>query len=369
MRKIAFILCLCLSANLYIWSAQKPVVIKANSNSITYTGRTETLPDGSVRYDWVGVYLQTYFTGGSIAVRISETKYSYYNVFIDNNWIEKIKFSGKDTLITLAHGLTVKPHLLKLQKCTEGERGCTTIHQFVLASNGTLKAVPRKSRMIEVYGDSYTCGYGNEATYKDHFKVETENCEKSYATIIARYFDADYSLIAHSGRGMVRNYGDTARLSKNTMYDRSTKVYDSFNATTPYDFKAYRPNIVLINLGANDFSRGNIPTDEEYIAGYKKMIKQLREIYGNVSILCIIPHSSGITSPIARCLMKMMNEQEMKEDKNLYLANLMYGELDGIDDTGADGHPNYSGDRKIAMKLIPRISTIMHWPLEDKVIK
>ena len=34
-----------------------------------------------------------------------------------------------------------------------------------------------------------------------------EFADLSYATIIARYFNADYTLIAHSGRGVVRNYG------------------------------------------------------------------------------------------------------------------------------------------------------------------
>ena len=38
-------------------------------------------------------------------------------------------------------------------------------------------------------------------------------------------------------------------------------------------------------------------------------------------------------------------------------------------DMGADWHPNYQGQKKIAMSLIPQISAIMGWPLTDKTIE
>ena len=38
-------------------------------------------------------------------------------------------------------------------------------------------------------------------------------------------------------------------------------------------------------------------------------------------------------------------------------------------DMGADWHPNYQGQKKIAMTLIPQISAIMGWELTDKPIK
>ena len=58
---------------------------KLFTSGISYTGRTLTDSKGSVSYDWIGTYLQTDFTGGSIAVDISEVDTSYHNVFIDGN--------------------------------------------------------------------------------------------------------------------------------------------------------------------------------------------------------------------------------------------------------------------------------------------
>ena len=68
--------------------------VKANDKNISFVGRTETLADGSVRYDWVGTYMKTRFTGGRIGVVASETGKSYYNVIIDGRVTKKILITG-----------------------------------------------------------------------------------------------------------------------------------------------------------------------------------------------------------------------------------------------------------------------------------
>lgn len=366
MKKISFITCLLLTLLTTAHAAgDNQVIVKANSNNITYTGRTLAAADGTVSYDWVGVYLQTDFSGGSIAIKVSEAGTSYHNVFIDGKWMKKIKITGQKPFdITLASGLSKGFHRLRLQKCTEGEFGCTTIHQVILAAGGKLKPVPHKSRMIEIYGDSYTCGYGSESNNADDpFKLETENCNKAYGCIIARYFDADYALTAHSGKGVLHNWGDSVHVSKNNMSDRMGQVFDD-HGKTAYNFNAYKPDLVMINLGTNDFSPTVTPTDEEYINGYINIIKRIRKAYGaNVPILCILPHSGGNTM---KCVPEVV--KRMAADKNVFIANPMEDIVTREHDMGASAHPNYAGHCKIAMTLIPRISAIKNWKLENKIV-
>ena len=70
-----------------------------------------------------------------------------------------------------------------------------------------MKETECPSRHIEFIGNSLTCGYGVEGKDRSEpYKAETENCNLSYATIIARYFNADYTLIAHSGRGVTEMF-------------------------------------------------------------------------------------------------------------------------------------------------------------------
>ena len=125
--------------------------IPANDKGITYTGRVEQHADGSVGYDWVGVYWETLFTGGEIAIEASEEGASYHNIFIDDQWVRKIKIEGNTPQrIVLASKLSKKQHKVRLQKCTEGQYGKMTIHRIVLAKGGDIAPTPHKQRMIEV---------------------------------------------------------------------------------------------------------------------------------------------------------------------------------------------------------------------------
>lgn len=336
--------------------------VKADSPEITYTGRVMKQANGSVSYDWVGTYLQTAFTGGSVAVDVSEVGTSFHNVFIDGKWMKKIKITGSTPhTVILAMGLRKGLHRLRLQKCTEGQYGRTTIHALRLDKGSKLQAVARSHRLIEVIGDSYTCGYGTEGDRAEtHFQLETENCDKAYGCIIARYFDADYVLTAHSGQGLVRDWGDARQHSRKNMTTRYGLLFDDHDSVD-YDFRAYRPDLVIVNLGTNDFSPTAIPTAEDYAQAYVNLIQRVRSNYGEVPVLCVTPHSANT---YLKAALRVVRDRVLNINK-VYMANsldntVMYGH-----DLGNDWHPNYQGQRKIAMSLIPQISAIMGWDLVD----
>ena len=270
--------------------------------------------------------------------------------------------TGKERhTVVLADKLKKGSHTLRLQKCTEGEYGCTTIYGLSFDSGAKLSPVAPKERMIEVYGDSYTVGYGTEGKKaSDPFALETENCNLAYTCIIARYFDADYRITAHSGNGMVRNWGDKKQESNPNMSTRSTQLYDQF-ATTPFDFKWRRPDIVMINLGTNDFSPTAIPEADNYVNAYIKMIEQISSRYDNVPILCITPHSS---THYLRAAISLLRERTKNKYANVHFAESMNNIINEDVDLGNDWHPNYQGQCKIAMSLIPQISKILHWDVK-----
>lgn len=334
---------------------------KGDNGEVSYVGRTEIQDDGSVSFDWTGTYFRTQLSGGKLSIRISDTGVNYYNVFVDSLLHKVVKVSGKDTLINFISGIDKGFHQVLIQKRTEGEWGKTTIHQFVLSDEGQLKREQLlPSRHIEFIGNSLTCGYGVEGkSPNESYKVETENCNLSFASIIARYFNADYTMIAHSGRGVVRNYGDSVRVSAVTMKDRMLNTFD-VDLDKKWAFKAYTPDLVIINLGTNDFSTGIYPLEKEFIHAYKLLISRLRVNYGNVPILCISP--SIKQRQITQYMEHMCKELN---DKLVYLFILPEG-LCSTTDLGAAWHPNYRGQTKMAMSLIPYISTITSWTLKPE---
>lgn len=341
--------------------------IPANSGDVSYTGRVERQDDGTVRFDWTGTYFQTDFTGGNLAVEISEKEKNFYNLWLDGRWIKKIKVEGqKPQQVVLAKNLSAGVHRVMLQRCTEGNCGTTTLHAFLIAGKGSLKPVAPRKRFIEVYGDSYTCGYGDEAPKAtDPFTAETENCDKAYACILARYFDADYALIAHSGQGMARNYGEKGGASQKNQFTRSSQLFDE-TGEEPYDFKAYKPDLVMINLGTNDFSSGKSPDLNVYWGNYRKLIEKVKQEYGEeLPVLCIVPHSAN-----SRLLAALDSLRSIvKNYRKVIVSNPMPNAVKVPEELGASYHPNYIGQRKIAMTLIPVVSCITGWPLEDKTVK
>ncbi len=339
--------------------------VAANNPCVSFTGRVQHLDNGGVRYDWTGVYMQTEFTGGRIAIVVSEEGTSYHNVFIDGKWVKKIKITGTEPqTIVLADKLSKGKHVLRLQKCTEGEYGCTTVKEIIVDKSAVLNAVKPTGRFIEVIGDSYTCGYGTESDCADDpFQLETENCNKAYGCIVARYFNADYALVAHSGQGIVRHWGDSVQVSANSMPKRWKHVFDA-HGDIDYDYKAYTPQLVMINLGTNDFSPTAIPTIEQYVGTYVELIKDVKKQYGeDVPVLCITPHSA--TTYLRAALGELRNEA-LKLNK-VYMANSLDRTVTESTDLGASCHPNYRGQCKIAMSLIPQISTIMGWTITPEL--
>lgn len=350
MRKALFILCLIIASSL----GMEAKTVSASDPSVTFVGRVQRQADGSVRYDWTGVYLRTSFSGNSIKAVVAEDGESWHNVYVDGKLVQKLCVKGKEPHeVTLADKLSKGSHSLVLQKVTEGEYGLFTISS--LTASGDFKAVPAKKRFIEFIGDSYTCGYGTEgANEHEHFKLSTENLSQSYACLLSRYFDADYSVIAHSGMGVVRNFnGKTMK----TMSDRYLQVFDDHDAV-PYNFDQYHPDLVVIALGTNDFSVNGAPSN--FVDKYVSLIKTVRQHNGEVPILCVIPHSANIY------LMAAMESLASKVNgmKAVAVTNPM-ADVVRQADLGSDYHPNWRGQQKVAMMLIPQVASFTGWQLRD----
>ena len=80
----------------------------ASDTRIEYTGRI--LKDGAdVSYDWSGTYFRVRFNGPYLAMKCSDSKNSWFNLWIDKDMTpeadRKFLVAAKDTLIVLAEGL------------------------------------------------------------------------------------------------------------------------------------------------------------------------------------------------------------------------------------------------------------------------
>ena len=76
-----------------------------------------------------------------------------------------------------------------------------------------------------------------------------------------------FTFIQWSGKGVVRNYGDVNRSSTDPM----PTYYNRTLGTQPlpyWDPKQFQHDLVIVALGANDYSTEPHPLDEDFLAGY-----------------------------------------------------------------------------------------------------
>lgn len=350
--------------------------VSANNEKVTYIGRTLVSKNGAVSFNWSGVGIRVAFKGNYLAMKVSDTKKNYYNIWFDlkDNYgkADKVISSfGKDSVIVLFEGGNKRKdkeqvHEIYIQKRTEGEQGTTTISEFI--TNGEfLNATPLKERCLEFIGDSYTCGYGTEGkSASEHFRPETENVNYAYESIICRYFDADCFVIAHSGMGIARNYNDNYKgcympdLYKRTFDLKGKEDLKSTKHPWVASEHNFKPAMVIIQLGTNDFSTGRQPRLGLYKKNYISMIKNIKENYGeDIPVLCI---SAAKNDPMVYEYVKAVCRD--CGYKNVYSLNL--GEaIFPNSEFGSDSHPNYQAHKKIAHSVIPYISTLTGWQIPE----
>lgn len=337
--------------------------VHASDARFLFVGRTQVnAPDVSV--DWTGSYVRVHFWGKYLAVRLSDTKKNYYNLYIDRDITAEpdqiITTTGDTTIVLFSSKRRPQEHVITLYKRTEGEQGRTTFHEFFVQGE-ILDPVPLKERQIEFIGDSYTCGYGTEnSTQKDHFTPETETSAKTYAAIVARYFNADYTLIAHSGMGIVRNYN--SKFAGWYMPDRYCQTFDE-DSTIRWDAtqSAFHPQVTVILLGGNDFSVNKHPSYEDFSHNYFRLLNQIKSNYGaDHPIICCVKKGTPLLTDYVR---HVVDECGLTNISFCPFYDALFH--DDERNLGADFHPNYEAHRKAAHVLIPYIATITGWELQD----
>lgn len=362
-------------------------VMPASDSRVTYVGRT-LVEGNNVSFDWTGVYFRVAFTGKSLSMRVSDTKWdatpemaatrhNYFNVWIDAPMSAEphriIEVASLDTIIELIDpaylkASKIKEHKVIVQKRTEGEQGKTTVHEFITDAKGVFhQAEPIRKRQLEFIGASYDCGYGVDDTCRlAKFTPETENASRSFPAIISRYFDADYVVIAHSGMGAARNYN--SKFAGYHMPDRYLQTFD-MDSTQATRWNAaesdIRPALTLIYLGGNDFSVSLQPSYENFRDGYYRLIRSIKDFYGeDHPVLCVSSKAHSTLLDYMRDMVKfcpMPNVHFMACCPALHLST--------NEDLGAAMHPNYIGHQKFSYAYIPYVATITGWGLQDAPVK
>jgi len=320
-----------------------------------FIGRFDRSQADAPVFAWSGAAIALRFKGTAISVTLTDSGSNVFEVVIDEKHTLLTANAGQQKYL-LGSGLEDAAHDVLLYRRSEAFFGETTFHGFDLDPSAYLPGEPAQARRLEVIGDSISAGYGNEGTFPCQFEAKTENQYLSYEALAARELNAELYTEAWSGIGMLRNNGGE---TTGTMPERYPRTLPD-RATSLWDFSAFVPDAVVINLGTNDFAKGD-PT-LAFQTVYTKFVSDLRGHYPAARFYLAVGSMLGgadydkATGYLNGVIAKRI------ADGDLNLRLLQFATQDSsADGIGCNYHPSLKTHQKMAAVLVAALKADLGW--------
>lgn len=351
------------------------------------------LSGSGIEFSCVTDFIELTFVGDSSVDRVESTDFARYAIYIDDELVycdlmtkdektvtvfDKRMQQGQEELKELREQdenkeTTEKEELkevtVRILKISEAVHSMIGIKRIKLHSECAPKKTNALSHKIEFIGDSITCGYGVDAENElCHFTTATENVTKGYAYLTAKALQADYSMVSYSGYGIVSGYTENDIKDSIQIVPRYYESVARCFGTYPgipllekvsWDFSAFEPELIVINLGTNDrtYCKERKDRQIEYRDAYVTFLKVVRENNKAATILCTLGLMGASLYPMLEEAVNLY--QAETKDENVFKLKLT--EQDGADGYGADWHPSVKTQQKAALQVIQEIKNIMGW--------
>ena len=302
-------------------------------------GRVVIEPGARMRFGWPAIYFEQRFHGTGVTATV-ETDTEIFRLYVDGKDRGTIR---PGALTIIVRGLPEGVHVARLEKLTESQSGGAVFDGFKFEGE-PLPTLPRK-RGIEFIGDSHSAGYGNTSATRTCTQKEihdTTDTQQAFGPLLAKRLDAEYSVNAYSGAGIVRNYNGVApEQNLPILYARAIPGDAGLQA----DDTGWEPQLIVIKLGSNDFStplhagerwKDQAALHADYQASYSKFLAMLiaRHPKAHFILMAHDPFLADVQA-VAKA-----------SGRDIPVLRTVDMEL-----TGCDWHPSLKDDRAVADQL------------------
>lgn len=357
------------------------VDVAPNDPAVRIVGRATAGAEARA-FAYPGVSILLRFEGDAIDLKLrdygsppSENATNYYDVIIDGGEPTLLQTCPEQEVYALARGLGDGEHTLEVFKRVESgpggqpNAGKAELLGFRVREGKRVSAVAPKQRRIEFIGDSITCGYGNEistATPDDYkYTTRNSNARLAYGAVTARALDAEYMAVAASGRGVLRNFSDFAGKKVPEFYPL---ILPEDSESPTWDFAAWTPDVVVVNLGTNDFSPGIEDMEQhrqDFREAYGEFLGSLRGYYPEAQLIAAVgpmlsdsyPPGYAAWTNIQADVEGVVGARQAAGDTRVHYFKFApqkapYGE---------DWHPTVATHQAMADVLVPFIRELQGW--------
>ncbi len=259
-------------------------------------------------------------------------------------------------------------HIVRILKLSETAMSTCGI-KAIRVDAQAIRPTEKKAHFIEFIGDSITCGYGvDDEDGEQHFVTATEDVTKAYAYRTAQLLDADYSMVSISGYGIISGYTATAEEPITaqlipTYYEKLGFSYGRYEGMTPaeirWDFTAYTPDLIVLNLGTNDdsYCLDHAERQAHYAAEYECFLGVIRRNHPTAKILCVL----GMMGDRLYPFVEQAAASYTAHTGDTNIACVPFIPQLPEDGFAADYHPTSVTHRKAADRLARHIRETMNW--------
>ena len=330
----------------------KQISIKPELSNVKYIGRylikkdiTYLLQSGSaIEFYLTAKSAEIILAGDGTSIYHEEYEKPRYAIYVNDSLLLDTTMGEREKTVLFFNNekeMEIKIKVILLSEAIFGGIGIKSINVISSVSNNkVIRPTEKKKLSIEYVGDSITCAYGIEAKApSEYFETKTQNFEKSYAFLASKELDYDYSVVCYSGCGIIS--------TGNIMSQRYTKINYFSDINNEWDFRNHHNDIIVINLGTNDFGYVWGFRIDEYVEKYHDFLKLVREKNHDSYIICLL----GMMG--CEDLFPLINAAiNLTGDKKIYSYLLPAQRMeDGI---GAEYHPNVVSHAKWG-KLVAKI--------------
>jgi lysophospholipase L1-like esterase len=335
---------------------------------VRYLGRVNPT---TKELSWPGTGVSFAFTGTSATIGLDAVE--------GTNSVDLIIDGGEPTVISNVSGTNIftpsgleqGDHSVVLRKRSEPSFGSIFVGN--VTTDGTLVADEIPTRQIELIGDSITVGYGLDGVNPCVNSAALENNPKTYGALAAEALNADYSVVAWSGRGVVRNLPDGSSDTSPLIPELYTR-YGANDADDSYTFpETWEPGAVVINLGTNDFGYLGFdmtgqpytrdPLDPSvYTDGMVEFAQSIQTYYPDVHFFLLSSPMLSDTYPTAADAQHTTQANALNATVAQLGAQAHFVEWPTQgSDVGCDYHPNAATHAAEGEVLAEAIAAVLGW--------
>ena len=237
--------------------------LSPTSSYVRYIGRVDTGAPGGVKMAWPGAGFRVRVTNATaVTVQMQANQYGENNVMaalVDGKQTQTFPLQGSSQgALPQSVSISVPSgeHIVTFIKRTEAGNGQVLLSQ--IGTDGQFEEIIESGRLLEVVGENAATGYSADSVNGDancpatvDFVADpnTQDAAATYGVLAANAFNANWSIIAWSGRGLIQNYDGSTGSNMADIYPRLNPIdYSQIDATTT------GAGVVIVNLGVNDIN-------------------------------------------------------------------------------------------------------------------